>query len=151
MALPAAGRSVRGHWAASILVERLPELVSATLVLPQNGTPEAAAMIVHVESVEDQQSLRAQVAAAGLVGFVADGSILPRLAGDSDLPMDAAAATPFASPASLRKSFELPNRGAARPVSGMAIPRGVTLIVGGVSLRNIPVMWRPIRTATVGS
>eukprot|EP01051_Picozoa_sp_SAG22_P005778 SAG22_NODE_355_length_11775_cov_76.400651_10_plen_152_part_00 len=56
----------------------------------------------------------AQIVAAGLVGFVADGAVLPRLAGDSDLPMAASAATPFVSPPSLQRQFVLPNRGAVR-------------------------------------
>ena len=43
-------------------------------------------------------------------------------------PMDASAATPFASPESLLRTFTLPNRGG---VSGMGIARGVALIVGG--------------------
>jgi hypothetical protein len=37
-------------------------------------------------------------------------------------------AVPFQSPASLEREFDLPNGG---KVKGMAIPRGITLIVGG--------------------
>lgn len=39
-----------------------------------------------------------------------------------------AQAIPFKSPPSLEKTFTLPNRGT---VTGMGIPPGVTLIVGG--------------------
>ncbi|CAN0068636.1 unnamed protein product [Ectocarpus sp. 4 AP-2014] len=42
--------------------------------------------------------------------------------------MDATKAIPFTSPPSLEKTFTLPNRGT---VTGMGIPPGVTLIVGG--------------------
>lgn len=63
------------------------------------------------------------------IGFVADGAVLPRKGGSDDAPMEASrGAIPFASPASLRREFELPNRGT---VVGMLVPRGITLIVGG--------------------
>ena len=42
-------------------------------------------VLAHVNSVEDQDELRARVLAAGLVGFVIDGAVLPRRAGNSDL------------------------------------------------------------------
>ena len=75
-----------------------------------------------------QVAARAQLDGLGLVAFVADGSILPRASGASDLPMDERAAVKFCSPPSLRVSLTVPNRGA---VLGMGVPKGVTLIVGG--------------------
>jgi predicted ABC-class ATPase len=39
----------------------------------------------HVNSVEDQEFLRAAVTASGLVAFVRNGAVLPRDSGDSDL------------------------------------------------------------------
>ena len=39
----------------------------------------------HVDSVEDQEHLRAAVVAGGLVAFVRSGAVLPRDSGDSDL------------------------------------------------------------------
>ena len=63
------------------------------------------------------------------IAFVADGSVLPREGGATDAPMEVArGAVPFVSPPSLRREFELPHRGR---VSGMLVPRGVTLIIGG--------------------
>jgi predicted ABC-class ATPase len=38
-------------------------------------------------AVEDQEALRAQLKDNGLVAFVVNGAILPRVAGDSDLPL----------------------------------------------------------------
>jgi predicted ABC-class ATPase len=79
-----------------------------------------AALTQHIESVEDQQALRGMVEAAGLVAFVRDGAILPRAAGNSDAPMQAAAGTTvvaFRSPDSLRAEFALPNCGKVRVVS----------------------------------
>lgn len=65
---------------------------------------------------------------AGLVGFVINGAVLPRESGASDLPLTASGVVPFQSPASMEVSFTLPSRGV---VTGMGIPKGITLIVGG--------------------
>jgi predicted ABC-class ATPase len=64
------------------------------------------------------------------IAFVADGAVLPRRSGASDLPMVAAETpvVPFTSPPSLTAEFTLPNRGVVR---GMGVPKGVTIIVGG--------------------
>lgn len=61
-----------------------------------------------------------------LVAFVADGSVLPRASGVSLRPL--AHARPFTSPAHLRVSLRIPHRG---EITGMGLPQGVTLIVGG--------------------
>ncbi|MCQ4775963.1 ABC-ATPase domain-containing protein, partial [Lacrimispora saccharolytica] len=58
--------------------------------------------------------------------FVADGAILPRESGVSSRPMKGAKA--FSSPESLRISMQLPHKGT---ITGMGIPEGITLIVGG--------------------
>src|SRR5699024_11363853 len=88
---------------------------------------DASALRDHVTLHRDREALRDQLAARGLVAFVGDGAILPRRAGDSDLPLSDGA-VPFASPAPLRVSFDLPS---GRRVSGMGVPDGVTVIVGG--------------------
>ena len=79
-----------------------------------------------VHLAEDQEALRARLREEGLVAFVANGAILPRRSGVSDKPL--AGAVPFASPAELERSFDLPHAGR---IAGMAVPRGITLIVGG--------------------
>ena len=71
-------------------------------------------------------ALRAALADRGLVGFVADGAVLPRRSGVDDRPLDGA--TPFAGPDERSVTLEAPNAG---PVRGMGVPEGVTLIVGG--------------------
>lgn len=72
VALPAAGRTIQGHWAATVLVQQLPSLVQASLTFPLQN---AQAIKEHIESVEDQQSLRAQIGAAGLVAFGASSPL----------------------------------------------------------------------------
>ena len=62
------------------------------------------------------------------MAFVADGSVLPRRSGVDDRPLTGSGVIAFGSPDSLRVTVALPNAG---PVSGMGIPAGVTLIVGG--------------------
>lgn len=80
----------------------------------------------HCEVIEDQVMLREQLKAKNLVAFVANGSVLPRLAGNCDLPMKDA--VPFSSPESLEVTLTRPNHG---DIKGMGVPAGVTLIVGG--------------------
>ena len=75
----------------------------------------------------DADALRRQLADQNLVAFVANDSVLPRRSGVDDRPLDDNA-IPFKAPPSLQAQFDLPNAG---PVSGMGIPRGVSLIVGG--------------------
>ena len=122
--LPASGRRIRGRHAARILTAELPQIVEAAL---PGRNLDREALHHHVRLYRDQHALRQQLASAGLVGFVGDGAILPRRAGDSDAPLQQGA-VPFRAPESLRVSFELPS--GAR-VTGMGVPEGVTVIVGG--------------------
>jgi len=122
--LPAAGRRVLGRQAAGMLCDDLPRIVESTLHFSANNR---AALYRHIQTAEDADWLREQLADCGLVAFVADGAVLPRRSGVDDRPLRQGA-VPFQSPASLRVEFDLPNAG---PVSGMGIPAGITLIVGG--------------------
>lgn len=120
--LPADGRTILGHAAAQLLTEHVPEAIRAAMRF------DTAALRRHVETLEDARALRAQLQAAGLVAFVADGSVLPRASGVSDAPLEGAGVVAFRSPESLRVTLRAPHAG---DVVGMGIPRGVTLIVGG--------------------
>lgn len=120
---PAFGRSVNAEGLELMLLDLLPRCVERAL-LYRSLDAERVAQAVHL--AEDQEALREMLRAEGLVAFVADGAVLPRASGVSDKPLRDA--VPFASPETLRRTFELPHAGA---VSGMAVERGVTLIVGG--------------------
>jgi predicted ABC-class ATPase len=122
--LPARGRTVDARAAAAMLLEELPRVVRDAL--SPSGIDEDAAR-EHVEMVEDAERLRDMLPELGLVAFVADGAILPRESGASDMPLQAGA-VPFRSPEEFRVSVELPNRG---QVAGMGVPEGVTLVAGG--------------------
>ncbi|EGK84008.1 ATPase [Microcoleus vaginatus PCC 9802] len=122
--LPAGGRSILGRQAAEMLCEDIPQIVSSSLKYPHLNAAECRR---HVETVEDADWLRQQLAQNGLVAFVADGSILPRRSGVDNRPL-LNNAVAFQSPPSLKFEFNCPNRGL---ISGMGIPAGITLIVGG--------------------
>ncbi|MCR9813351.1 ABC-ATPase domain-containing protein [Vibrio parahaemolyticus] len=121
--LPAEGRSVLGKKANNILTFHLPKFIRrATL----ERELDKEAMVKHCQVVEDQSTLREQLEAHNLVAFVANGSVLPRIAGNCDLPMKEA--VEFTAPESLQVTLHAPNKGY---VTGLGIPKGITLIVGG--------------------
>ena len=124
--LPARGRTVLGSVAAHILDKVLPQMVRDCLVASSLNLKN---MRSHVDSIEDQAWLQKQLDSAGLVSFVRNGAILPRVSGVDDHPMSNDNAIPFESPLSLETSFSLPNAGVA--ITGMGIPKGITLICGG--------------------
>jgi predicted ABC-class ATPase len=123
--LPARGRRVTGGEAAKLLTATVPNIVRASL---RAGPVDPAAILLHAEVNEDADALREGLEEMELVAFVADGAILPRASGISQEPLGAGEAVPFHSPDSLRVEVELPNAGT---ITGMGVPRGVTLIVGG--------------------
>jgi len=123
--LPAAGRSVLGREAAAMLLDEVPRIVEASLYY---GSLDGTALRRHVELVEDQEALRVALDGRGLVAFVPDGAILPRESGVSDRPLESSRAVRFASPPALRVTLQAPNAGA---VTGMGVPRGLTVIAGG--------------------
>jgi len=123
--LPARGRRVLGREAARMLLDILPEIVNAALLYEAHDRQLLAR---HLDTAEDADCLRGQLTALGLVAFVADDAVLPRTSGVDERPLPGRHVVPFAAPESLRASVELPHAGT---VTGMGIPRGVTLIVGG--------------------
>ncbi len=123
--LPAAGRRVLGRQAERLLLDTVTALVDASL----RATAHPPARIArHVEANEDADFMRGQLRARGLVAFLADGSLLPRRSGIDDRPLPGDQATRFESPPGLRVTLERAN---GPPVTGMGVPRGVTLLVGG--------------------
>ena len=124
LGLPAKNRRAAGKEAIAMFFDELPQLVRAGLYFENLSAAEAKR---HVETIEDQHALRQWLNLEGLVAFVANGALLPRKSGVDDRPM-ADQAIPFVAPESLTRTTRLPNSG---ELSGLAIPRGVTLIVGG--------------------
>lgn len=124
--LPAAGRRVLGAEAAALLLEDVPALVEAALRGPALDEDEAWAAAA---ANEDAEALRAALASRGLVAFLADGASLPRASGVDDRPLGPdEGAIALEAPPSLAVEIDLPHAGRVR---GLAIPEGITLIVGG--------------------
>lgn len=120
---PANGRTIQAKALEKILFQLLPQCIQGALVYA-NWDPRILQAAAHL--AEDQQALREQLPARGLCAFVANGSILPRASGVSSLPMKDS--VPFRSPKALEVTMDLPHRG---KITGMGVPKGVTLIVGG--------------------
>ncbi|WP_319526386.1 ABC-ATPase domain-containing protein [uncultured Desulfosarcina sp.] len=123
--LPAMGRRIVSESAAYMLFDALPHIVEQSL-LAENI--DQRALQRHIEVAEDAEYLRSKLDSRGLVAFVADNSVLPRESGTSDRLMVATPVIPFSAPDSLVTKIDLPHAGS---VTGMGIPKGVTLITGG--------------------
>jgi predicted ABC-class ATPase len=115
--LPARGRRVLGRQARALLVD---DLAAAA-----RGLAVDEGLDAQVHSVVVQRHLRRQLAARGLVAFLADGSILPRASGVDPAPLPGA--VPLTAPDGLAITLDSPDG----PVRGLGIPEGVTVLVGG--------------------
>ena len=120
---PAFGRTINAGELEKILFDFLPRCVENSFFYRKlDGKQVEQAVFL----AEDQEAVRHILKEEKLAAFVANGSILPRKSGVSDLPLKDS--VPFVSPASMERTFTLPHRG---KITGMAIPEGITLIVGG--------------------
>ncbi len=120
---PANGRTINARELEKIIFDFLPECVRNSLYYKSLNKKQVQQVM---ELSQDQQYIREELKKRNLCAFVADGSVLPRESGISQKPMKGA--IKFRSPESLRVSLELPYYGT---LTGMGIPNGITLIVGG--------------------
>ena len=120
---PANGRTINARELEKILFEYLPECVHRSFYYKNLDKKNIQSVI---ELAEDQQAVREQLKDQNLAAFVADHAVLPRESGISSRPMKHS--VEFLSPDSMRVTMQLPHRGS---ITGMGIPRGITLIVGG--------------------
>lgn len=123
--LPAAGRTVLGRQAEEIFFTEIPAVVKKSLFY---HSLDETNFRRHLQAAEEAELIREELKERGLVAFVANGSILPRMSGVDDRPLASGEVIPFHSPPELEVSFTLPYSG---KVVGMGIPAGITLIVGG--------------------
>jgi len=121
--LPAKGRRILGKQARELFMKVIPNIVIESCIY-QNI--DAHDLRRHVFINEDSDYIRNEMKKRGMVAFIRNGSVLPRRSGTSDEPLKGA--VKFKSPESLLVSVNTPNHGT---VTGMGIPEGVTLIVGG--------------------
>ncbi|WP_227762809.1 ABC-ATPase domain-containing protein [Zhaonella formicivorans] len=120
--LPADGRRVLGKQAAQLLCDAVPAIVLQAVLQFDHRS-----LVKHLELADRQETIRQYLDEHGYVCFIANGSVLPRASGISNLPLKGNV-IPFQSPPSLEIEIPVPHGGTIR---GMAIPRGITLIVGG--------------------
>lgn len=132
VSLPAGGRTIEGNKASKLLTTTLPQMICRSIL-----TINAQEVSQFVNCVEDQHFLRSALDSLGLIAFIGNQSILPRVSGVDDRPLvptDQTAAeftsivVPFESPPTLEVTVALPHKG---PITGMGLPKGVTLVVGG--------------------
>lgn len=123
--LPAKGRSIDAETAKKMLFDEFPTIVN-TALFKENYKKEE--LIAYIHGAEDSEFLRDWLVKEDLVAFIANGSILARKSGNSDLPMEKEKAIRFQSPDMMRKKVFLPHRG---EIEGMGIGKGITLITGG--------------------
>lgn len=120
--LPGEKRRIDVESASELLTSTIPDLLMALYL---NRDEERFEAKRHIESLEVREELLKILTEKGWVAFVPNGSILPRESGSSDLPKKDA--LPFESPRELLQTVEV----FGKKISGMAIPRGITVIAGG--------------------
>lgn len=120
---PANGRTINSRDLKKILFNILPEIVNHNLCYKNMNKKELKNV---VELAENQYYIRNELKKKELIAFIADGSVLPRESGISQKPLTEAVR--FQSPETMKVKIELPN---GETISGMGIPKGITLIVGG--------------------
>jgi predicted ABC-class ATPase len=131
MGLPAAGRTILSREAEEMFFREIPKIVEQSLFYENLPSIEGEN---HVDLVEDQEYLRTQLSEKKWICFIANGSLLPRISGIDDRPLktlEGGSQPPvvlFQSPPEMEVEVETLHRG---KIKGMAIPEGVTLVVGG--------------------
>jgi len=122
--LPGDGRRVLAKECTKLFSEVLPPVWEECLLaksLDLNKVQQA------LETLEDYSTLSKLLSQNHWASFVADGSLLPRASGISDLPLKSGGVL-FCAPQELSAEVQLPHGGKVR---GMPVPLGITLIVGG--------------------
>ena len=129
--LPARGRTILGKSAARLFDVDVPNIVMDCFDFVSEDsatTRKRSRLLAHVAAYEDYRALQGILEERGWVSFVANEAMLARRSGVSEAPLAGDGVVAFAAPESLRATVTLPHAG---EVSGMAIPPGLTLIVGG--------------------
>ena len=120
--LPANGRRINGREADKLFFKVIPEIIQHSVFSIKDEEIEAACQLA-----DQHEAIQAEMKKNNWISFVADGAVLPRESGISERPMKKA--VPFQSPEENRVSFSIPHR--EEPLTGMAVKKGIVLIVGG--------------------
>ncbi|SDK48072.1 ABC-ATPase domain-containing protein [Sediminibacillus albus] len=120
--LPANGRRINGREAEKLFFEAIPAILEKSIYSISDAEIEAS-----VELADQHQAIRQKMRENGWISFIADGAVLPRESGISNRPMKQA--VPFESTEENRVSIDIPHQ--EEPLTGMALKKGIVLIVGG--------------------
>lgn len=122
--LPGDGRRVLAKECVKLLSETLPPVWEESLLAKSLDMDKIQRAL---DTLEDYSAMSQLLNQNHWASFVADGSLLPRASGISDLPLKNGGVV-FSAPKELSAEIDLPHSGKIR---GMPIPLGITLIVGG--------------------
>ncbi|WP_106498171.1 ABC-ATPase domain-containing protein [Lentibacillus sp. Marseille-P4043] len=120
--LPANGRRINGREAEKLFGQVIPAIIKNSVFTITDQEIEAA-----VQLADQQEAIRHEMSKQDWIAFIANGSILPRESGVSNRPLKQA--IPFQSPSENEVEISLPHQ--PGPIKGLAIKKGITLIVGG--------------------
>ncbi|WP_121615634.1 ABC-ATPase domain-containing protein [Virgibacillus halodenitrificans] len=120
--LPANGRRINGKEAEKLFGEAIPAIIENSIFTIKDMEVEAS-----VQLADQQVAIRETMKKNGWIAFINNGAILPRESGVSNRPLKNA--VPFQSPKGDEVEITIPHQ--KEPIRGMAISKGITLIVGG--------------------
>ncbi|MDQ0255191.1 putative ABC-class ATPase [Evansella vedderi] len=121
--LPARGRTILGKQGKELLCSLIPTIVEKTV-----NDYDREILQRSIQLSDEQQEIRTYLKENDFIAFVANGSILPRKSGVSQLPLQGNNVIPFQSPSSYEISISLSS---GKVIQGMGIPKGISIIVGG--------------------
>ncbi|MBR3119262.1 MAG: ABC-ATPase domain-containing protein [Oceanobacillus sp.] len=120
--LPANGRRINAREAEKLFTAAIPSIIKNSIFKITNSEIETA-----IKLADQQEAILNEMKRQNWIAFIANGSILPRESGIRNTPLKHA--VPFQSPKASEVSITIPHQ--AHPLKGMAIKKGITLIVGG--------------------
>ncbi|UCZ54901.1 ABC-ATPase domain-containing protein [Bacillus shivajii] len=121
--LPAQGRKILGQKCVQLLCSMIPKIIENTLASYHKNELQK-----YLQLADDQEAVRQYIKENDYVTFIANGSILPRQSGINNKPLQGEGVIPFKSPKKYEVAITLPSK---RTITGMAIKKGITMIVGG--------------------
>ncbi|MGP4106508.1 ABC-ATPase domain-containing protein [Virgibacillus sp. L01] len=120
--LPANGRKINGREAEKLFSHAIPTIIKNSIFAIADDEINQV-----IELADQQEAIRSEMRQNNWISFIANGSVLPRESGISNRPLKDA--IPFKSPAADEVEIQLPHQ--SEPIKGMAIKKGISLIVGG--------------------
>jgi len=125
LGLAAYGRRISAHNTGQMFFKEIPEIVNRALLFERLDKQK---LYNHIKVSEDADFIRCSLKKLKIISFIADGSLLPRASGIDDRVLKMRSTVSFKTDKNFKVAINLPNGG---EISGMGVPQGITLIVGG--------------------